>query len=155
MCVLSIKVPIRKKSENLSNDPRMSFMFPYLTPKSFPFLCTHLLVCPSAFSLRLFEEFTFVILEVLFCLPCLNLSWCHLNLLSFAKIFLFISSSCNFRRICCSYGSFRPNIFFHVSPCCRNFLAYLSNESSNLDFVFLFGFPKEDQFLIHHRLIPL
>ena len=24
MCVLSIKVPIRKKSENLFNDPRMS-----------------------------------------------------------------------------------------------------------------------------------
>ena len=79
----------------------MFFLFPYSTPKLFGFLCIHLLVCPCAFPNYLLVEFSFVILKchvlfcfVLFLLYCLTLSLYLLSLLSFTKIFWFISSSC-------------------------------------------------------------
>ena len=70
--------------------------------------------------------------KVLFCLHCLTLFWYPLNLLSFAYIFWFISSSCIVRLICCLVFVFSlflrvGNVFFSVMIFFINYKFILSS----------------------------
>ena len=51
MCLLSIKVPIRKKSGNLSNDPRI-YIYIYIYIYIFKKFHIHLLESKAAFEIR-------------------------------------------------------------------------------------------------------
>ena len=117
------------------------FLFRYLTPKMFCFLCIRLLICPCAFSIDLLVEFSFLILFLL------------LNgvPLSFESPFFFLYLLIYFFEL---YGKFcLPLIFdflfhfdtvyfsfFDIFACSCSFYISPSSLISYPYFVFLFGF---------------
>ena len=101
MCVLSIKVPIRKKSGNLFNDLRISI---YLEPST---LCVCVCVCPK--DLRIQPLAGHVLQRIVLCLHFCSYAIVFILLTHSLKSWetLFIKDIVNFAAISFSY-------YFHI-----------------------------------------
>ena len=83
------------------------FLFPYLAPELFYFLCIRLLIYPCVFSPDLLAEFSFIILEGPILFVLLEPASVFFNPSSFTNIFTFISSSFSVSLdSCCLFSVF-------------------------------------------------
>ena len=137
---------------------------------SIPISCTKTLFFPLhpflSLSLSIIDQFDrilFLLWKVLFYLYYLTLSRYLLSLLSFAKIFWYISS-CIVTLIYCSVVSFQCIVMYFsflvtFGHCrsflvCLIFLSFLVSLIFYPGFVFLFGFPWGHQFYLWLVLLP-